>query len=246
MCLPVAAEPPQGNGPPGQADARARFSAGLAVISAPRPYAGASNDLRPVPMVELEVRRFYVRGIFVGYQVIDGGRIGLDLQVRPRFTGYEPDESPVLAGMAERRESIDAGLAVDWRLGSFELETSVAADVLGRSDGVEAGVDLSRRWFVAGRKAMLVPSLGVVWQSRNLVDYYFGVRPEEALPERPAYAASSAISPRAGFFATYRLSPRLSAVLVARVQRLADEIEASPIVDRRWGHFELAGISYTF
>jgi outer membrane protein len=136
---------------------------------------------------------------------------------------------------------------MDLELGAgFELDLTAMADVLGRSDGAEASIDVARRWFVGDRRGVLVPSLGVVWQSRDLVDYYYGVRPEEALADRPRYSGRSAVSPRAGVLVSWRLGPRVSATVMARVQLLADEIHSSPIVGRRWTHFELAGLTYRF
>ncbi len=239
LALPAAAQ-----GPP-QDDFR--WSLGAGVISSPRPYEGASNETRAIPLLELSYKRFYLQGIRAGYRLVDGDRVDVDLRVRAQFGGYEPSDSPKLAGMEERRETAEAGVAVEIGLGGrWGLELTAFADVLGRYGGGQASADLG--WGnVWGRGRFgLFPSVGLVWQSSELIDYYAGVRPEEARPDRPAFEGRSALNLDAGVTGFWRVAPRWRVTAVAQLQRLANEFEDSPIVDRRWGYFGLLGLTYEF
>lgn len=221
-----------------------RWAVGVGVISAPRPYVGASNRTIPIPLVELYYKRFFIQGIRFGYHLHSSERWTVDARVDTVFSGLDPDDSPFLDGMTERKGTLFGGLGVDWKIGRFDLELTAMTDLLGRSDGQEAAVDLSRQWTFGRYRWGVRPSLGVVWQSSSLVDYYFGVSPDEERPGRPAFAGRSAVNLHAGVLTFYRLAPRTSLIALVRWQRLDNEIGNSPIVDRRRGFFGLAGITY--
>jgi outer membrane protein len=229
---------------PSPATGETRWSLGLGVFSAPRPYVGADNQTRAIPLLDLEYKRFYFRGILAGVQLLASERFTLDVVGRAQFAGFEEKDSIFLAGMEERRETFELGLAASWRLGAFELEAGAFADVLGRSDGVQANLELTwKRIF--GRGAFgLFPGIGVVWQSSEFVDYYAGVRPQEALPGRPAFEGSSALNFGAGLQSFARLTERARLVGLARVQQLAGGYEDSPIIADRWTYFGLLGVAY--
>ncbi len=53
----------------------------------------------------------------------------------------------------------------------------------------------------------ILPSVGVVWQSSNMVDYYVGVTPEEARPGRPVFIGHSAVNFRTSLFGFFYFTP---------------------------------------
>jgi len=243
--LAIAAAVPAGaQGPPPQPGLR--WSLGLGVVSSPKPYRGADADIMPIPFLELSYKRFYFQGIRFGYKLADGDELDLDVRGRYRFAGYEEDDSEFLAGMAERQGTVDGGLALEWRRGRFGVSTSAFADLLGRSNGVEVAVDATWAQPLAGRKVLLTPGVGIEWQNAGLVDYYYGVRPDEALPERPAYEGDAMLTMRATLSLLWRASPRIAVLALVRADRLDDDVQDSPIVDERRAVFGLAGITYRF
>lgn len=222
------------------------WSLGLGVISSPRPYVGAGNSTRLIPILDLKYKRFYVRGILAGFEMVQGERFKLDLIGRAQFAGYEESDSSFLIGMEKRRESFELGLSSAWKFGPLQLEARAVADALGRSDGVQAGLDLTWSKIFGRGKAGLFPSVGVVWQDADFVDYYAGVRPEEALPERPAFEGSAALNYGAGVRGFASMSSRSQLVWLVRAQRLANEYENSPIIADRWTYFGLLGVTFRF
>jgi outer membrane protein len=219
---------------------------GIGVISAPRPYVGAGNETRAIPLIEFEYKRFYFRGIVAGFKVVDAERFSLDVIGRAQFAGYEEEDSDFLTGMEDRRETAELGLSAAWRIGRFEIEGTAAADALGRSDGAQVSVALTWNRIIGRGTAGIFPSIGLVWQDADFVDYYAGVRPEEALPSRPRFEGSSAINFGAGIRTFYRLTDRASWIVLVRAERLADQFSDSPIIDDRWGYFGLTGVTYRF
>ena len=223
-----------------------QWSLGLGVISSPRPYVGADNQTRAIPMLDLEYERFYFRGILAGFRVLEGGRFSLDIIGRGQFAGYDEEDSNFLAGMEERRETIEVGLSAAWELGEFELEATVAADALGRSDGAQASLELTWSKVFGRGKGGLFPGVGLTWQDADFIDYYAGVTPEEARSGRPAFEGSSALNLGAGLRGFFKVTDRARFVGLVRVERLANEYEESPIIDSRWGYFGLVALAYEF
>lgn len=228
-----------------------RWSLGLGVVSAPRPYVGATNEILVIPIVELSSGRWFVQGIRAGYRIAETPRTRLVAQARFRFSGLDPGDSPFLAGMARRRETVEAGLGFDWTVasalgGPVQLELRAFADALNRSGGTEASAGLAWRKALAGGRVLFSPSIGLAFQNEAAVDYYYGVRPEEARPGRPAYPGRAAFSSRASAFLAWRFSGRWSLTAAVSLEAFGDEITASPIVDRQNQTFVLLGVAYGF
>lgn len=240
-------------GPPADAGSGAeaaaseiRWSLGLGVISSPRPYVGARNSTRVVPLLELYYKRVFVQGIRAGLRITQQGPMTLDAIVGPRFLGYEEDESAFLSGMEERKSSVDVGLSLGWNRPRHGASIWFRHDVAGHSDGAQAGLDLYLRRAYSRGRFRLQPSIGIEWQDRATVDYYYGVLPEEARPDRSAYEPGSEINLSGGVLLVYGLNQRIALTSILRLRVLGDDIADSPIVDREVSYFGLLGLSYRF
>jgi MipA family protein len=235
------------DGPPAARPASdLRWSLGLGVISSPRPYVGVDNKITPIPLLELTYKNWYVQGIQAGYHFINTDKFTFDARVGFVFTSLDPDDSPELEGMNKRNPSVEAGFVFDWKPGKYRLSTSLYTDILGNSNGQQAATDLSRMWTFNRFQWGISPSIGVVWQSSNMVNYYVGVTPEEVRPGRPEFVGHSALNFRSGVFGFFHVTPRIRLTGLLRFQRLDNEISDSPIVDQSRGFFGLIGVTYQF
>ncbi len=223
-----------------------QWSLGLGWVSSPRPYVGTDNSVLPIPLLELYYKKLYVQGIRAGFHLFEKGDVTFDARARIVFAGLDPDDSPALDGIIERESSIEGGVALEWSPGKYLLSATAFTDLLGRSGGQQVGLDFSRAWTFARYRWGLTPSIGVIWQSSDFVDYYVGVTPEEARPGRPPFQGESAFNFRASVLAFYRLTTRVNLVGLLRVQRLDGEISSSPIVDETRTYFGLLGVTYRF
>jgi MipA family protein len=214
----LAAEPPP------------RWTFGALAIDRDAPYRGYDEALLIVPLIRFEGERAYLRGLRGGFVLLRDGGFEFGPFVQVRGDGYDAEDSDFLAGMDDRERSLEAGLAASWRRERFgQVELSAATDVLDRSGGHELEASYSALFRAAG--FTFVPQLAVKWQSGDLVDYYYGVRADEALPGRPAYRARAAVVPELSLLATRPLARQWT--LFARVGHswLPGEIADSPIVD---------------
>jgi outer membrane protein len=223
-----------------------QWSLGIGGFSSPRPYVGAENSTLVAPLIEVNWKKFYVQGIQAGYTFFDTDDFSLDARAGIVFNGLDPDDSEELEGMNKRRPSIEGGLVFGWKPGKYRLNTAAYTDMLGRSYGQQVSVDFSRMWTFNRYQWGFTPSIGLVWQSSNFVDYYYGVTPEEARPGRPPFEGHSVVNFRSSLFAFFFVNMRVRLVGLIRVQRLDNEISDSPIVDQKRGIFATLGVTYRF
>lgn len=242
--LPAAAQPPQGAAEGGRGGPPDGWSLGVAVISSPEPYVGADDDVMVVPALSVTRGRFSFRGIGAAWTLGEWGDVKAEALLRARFAGYDADDSPFLTGMEDRRMSADLGLELAWERERFGLKLTPTVDVLGRSDGTEVTLEA----FVPFRfgPVRLEPRVGVVWASADLADYYYGVRPDEARPGRPAYRPGSTLNGTAGVFVFSPIRGRVLFQGFLSFERLGSEIEDSPIVSDATALTAFAAVSYQF
>lgn len=208
------------------------------------PYRQADDDSLLVPFVQYEGERVYFRGLNLGYRLNPGADIEVDVVARARLDGFEAEDSPVFAGMAERERSLELGAAARRSLGPGQIEFSAFADALDRSGGQE--LDLAWRGDFGRGPFRVLPELALRWQSADLVDYYFGVRASEATAARPAYRAGSALVPRAALNLRAPLNGAWSVFARLSYDRLPDAVTDSPLVDRSSERRLFLGLVYGF
>jgi len=217
---------------------------GGGVVVKSKPYAEVDAKVYPVPLFAYEGERLYVWGVRGGYRLFSQRGVSIGPILQPRFDGYDSDDSPVLAGMRDRKWSAEGGVGVQalTRVGLFGL--SVVTDLLGRHRGQELDFSYTILFPLAGFD--IIPTAGVRYKSEDLIDYYYGVRPEEARPGRPAYAGEAATDPYLRLALRRKLSDRWSLLGAVQYEWLSDKIADSPIVDKDYEVSFLAGILYSW
>ena len=146
------------------------LSVGAGVIFAPRPYVGASEEVIPIPVINIRYKWLFAEGIRGGAQFLRQGKLAGNVYLQANFEGLKADGSPFLAGMENRSKSADAGVEVVYRAHPVGFRVNLLTDVLGRNSGQEfilqavTGAPLGSRGF-------LLASIGPRWISANRVDY---------------------------------------------------------------------------
>jgi outer membrane protein len=86
----------------------------------------------------------------------------------------------------------------------------------------------------------------MTYRSRQLNDYYYGVRSDEVIPSRPEYDVGDSIGLLAALRLNYRLNEQWSVMAMSSIQWLGSEITNSPIVEKDYMASLLLGIMYRF
>jgi outer membrane protein len=222
----------------------AEWFVGAGAIVVSKPHAGVEAKTYAIPLFGYEGERLYLRGIVGGYRLFKGERWSLGPVLRPRFEGYDAADSTTLAGMKDRDASLDAGAEWSWRADWGLIGVSLVTDVLGKHHGQELELSYTALFPYAGFE--FVPSAALRWRSSNLVDYYYGVRAEEAAAGRPAYEPDDTITPLARLMVRRKLSEKWSALGAVQYEWFGSEITDSPIVEDDYIVSFMLGLTYTF
>jgi MipA family protein len=169
-------------------------------------------------------------------------RLGLGVSVH---SGYNPYHEADLAGMDGRRSSLDAGVNASWRTSLVDVGLSYAHDVGDASNGDTASFRVSHG-FQINPRLRLTPNIVARWESLKVVDYYYGVRPDEVLPDRPAYQGRETTNLVTGLSADYRLTQSWSLLGDVRTTHFGSGITDSPIVERKESTWGFVGAGWHF
>ncbi len=221
--------------------------AGLGIAVVDLPYKGIDSDVIAVPIIYFERGNFFLRGLKTGFSLYKDDAIRLDALLAGRIAGYDSGDSSNLEGMDDRRWSLDGGMEFKWNLPYFEnssFSLSFLHDLLSRYKGSEMETRFAK--LFEAKPLFIKPSLGVSWQSSELVRYYYGVKDSEQTANRSSYYPGSALNYIAGLDTYLYFSPQWALILRTECSFLDSEIKKSPIVDRDYALNFVFGVTRKF
>ncbi|MBN1816403.1 MAG: MipA/OmpV family protein [Sedimentisphaerales bacterium] len=227
-----------------QQDTTPTLQAGPGVVISGKPYKGMDSDVFPIGIVFYESRLWSIRGTELGYRLFNDGAFDLKAIARWRFDGYDEDDSSSLDGMANRHMTVDGGVSASWYGDWGAITASFVNDLLGEHDGQEVRAGYSRRFTWA--PVTVTPSIGLRWQSDQVIRYYYGVEGDEVRPGRTWYRPNDTVTPYAGISLSYDLQGPWSIFASMRYEWLTSDIADSPIVDDHHTLSFFAGLLYEF
>lgn len=130
--------------------------------------------------------------------------------------------------LRNRRMAGLAGFEYSINLGKFDIQAQYLSDFTGIHDGDEARISLAKHW--ASGRHHVITSVGAIWQSDEVMNYYYGVTSAEA-DERGVYETDAAVSAIARLDWNYQLTERWDLRLLASYRRLPNEISDSPLIN---------------
>ena len=120
----------------------------------------------------------------------------------------------------------------------------ILGDITGTHEGYEARAQYEVPYMV--NRLLIAPAVGVSWLDDALVDYYYGVRVDEATSTRSQYTGGSTANVFVDFTMGYILSDRMELLAGIKYVRLGENIEASPIVDKNYETSAFSAVQYKF
>lgn len=213
------------------ADDATHWGLGVAGSVSQSPYAGDENRKRALPLLFVENDWLRIAGAGIDVKLPSAGPVTFDLRLAYSFDGYKNGDAPILDGMAQRKHSVMGGGVVTWHDPIADISFETLADVSGHSKGLTARLSAEHPFRFGALE--LRPRVAARWMDSNYVDYYYGVRADEATAVRPAYDAKAALNLETGVRASYAFAPHQMGFLDVGAQRLGNEIADSPLVGRR-------------
>lgn len=233
LLLSVAAPSAFANEIPTTAEPDQPLVLGLGVVYRDKVYQAYDDDEKwqPIPLIIWENDKFFFRATTAGWKLVSNETWEVAAIAEFRGDGYDSDDATILEGMSDRDQALDAGAHLIWRAGNgFGLKALWVADVSNKHEGYE----IRGEAFYAKKigNFLLRPSISVVQQSDDTVDYYYGVRSGEAIAGiRPFYRADEETNFRAQLAVNWNPGGSNWQILFGgRVDALGDEIDDSPIV----------------
>ena len=141
------------------------------------------------------------------------------------------DQPPILDvdQLDDRELGVFAGLEYAYYFNRWALSTQILHDIRSIHDGIELRTALSRDFSYEAHRFEF--ATGLVWQSAEIVDYYYGLSANEVPSERFVYEASSDVTP---FFKAnwkWRLNKKWHIQFTLHHRWFEDEITNSPLVE---------------
>lgn len=171
----------------------------------------------------------FIHGSSIGLRKFNDAGFNWGGFAKIQTLGYGSNESEALLGMRRRSWTIEGGLLVGTRLGPVRADVLASADMANEHNGYEVALQVA--WPFGGDTHIVVPELKLNYQSDKLLNHYFGVRPDEALPGRPAYLPGAATTITGSLEWSWRFSRRWYLDTTVSVDLLPDEVTNSPVVD---------------
>lgn len=207
-----------------------QWGLGLVTLYDRKPYRSFDNKAKVLPFIFHESRWVSLIGPTLDLKLLSTESLSFSARLHYAGDGYEADDSPYLAGMAERKSSFWAGGASSLNTGLATVSVELLGDASGKSKGKRASLSIERE-FKAG-DFDVTPRLALHRFDGKYVNYYYGVRADEATPTRGYYLGKAATNVEAGVRIGYSLAPQHQLSLDLSTTRLGAGIKASPLVER--------------
>jgi len=230
-------------------DVKQKVTIGLGPYIQSQPYEGVKDILVPSPVIFFDNGIFYMRwsrgGVYFLGQKSDTLSWGFSLTAQPRPFGYKPSDAPILAGMQERKNTLEGGLAFSASYkGKSYIEMMLLTDLLQKHDSwlfkTEIGDEYTFGAFT------FYPSLIIMYQSSQFLDYYYGVKANETTSTRAKYIAGDGYEIGAQTYIKYPINKQYSFLINLRVDAISQSAKSSPIVTDNYIYSGLFSLIYTF
>lgn len=231
---------------PGAACA-ADFSAGLGGGYASSPYKQHDGTILPFLPLFYEGERFYLNAFGAGAFIWKGEMQDISVGLSYSALAFDSDKTDDtrLQKLDDRHATILASAQYRLRTGFGHLGLRVSRDILGKSDGFSA--ELSYMYPFEFGSVRLSPGAGMRWDSKEQVDYYYGVSGTEARKSGlNRYRPDGAFSPYVSLAAQWAFADKWSLNAGGEVLFLGSEIQDSPMVDKARTFSVGIALNYTF
>ncbi len=204
---------------------------------------GDQNQTSVLPYVDFNYGRMFARIDTFGIKTIPLGYGHVELIGRFSQDGIDTN-TPSLAGLTKREDSLPIGIGTlqVTPIGGFMLNAfhDVNASRGNIFEAIYGGkVELSR--------VKLYPLVGMEYRSREYVNYYYGVSPQEAANSSYAtYQPDGATNSLIALIADITLTDDYHLHLYARRKWLGDAIRHSAMVDKAYLDTAYVAVSYRF
>ena len=202
-------------------------------------YRGDGMRIDVLPIYLYEGEHLYLHSNRLGLKFNLDPTSRFDVFVSRRLEGTPVNQVPAsLSGIDLRTTETDAGFSYEVLSASGRIFVEYLRDTSHTSAGGEAKLGLVGDGSRGGLR--LMPYAVLSARNGSLNNYYYGVRPAEDTPDRPAYTAGSGVNTTLGVNARYDLTRHWHLFGALSATWWPKTVRDSPIVDLK--SVQLAGM----
>lgn len=217
---------------------------GLATVAGDKGYKDVGITNTTLPFIYYETENFQLLGPTFGYAFSKSEDLKLSFIGQYRLDGYKEDDGDIFDGMESRSDSLDLGLSAEYETIAGDVSLAFLQDAINEHEGHELSLTYAAPYFFSS--AMLKPYIKLIRQSDDLVDYYYGVRKDEARANREYYRAKATTNFETGVQASYQYGRHHNFITYASYTAYGSEIKDSPLVDKSGSFNLILGYMYVF
>lgn len=230
-------------------DENGTWSVGVGTIVQNSPFAGEKTNITPIPMIDYSSKNIFIRGLRAGYHFktvksFPEGGFFLNGFLSPRMR----------PGDSRQKVTLDGGLSGGYQ-SIFGGLTLTAQQNLAGGAGTELSIGYGLRLGPRSQKYAFMPNINLIWQSKGLSNYMWGVDQEtfektlanpDELTLNPYQLNSSVLNYQASMTFVYKVDDNWNLMTLGTLTALDDKITANPAVERQLDYGFIFGLSYTF
>lgn len=196
--------------------------------------------------------RFNLTQETLTYRFLNRNKFHIEALAKSEARGFEAKNDALLSGMGDRDESLDLGLRAGYQTPYGLISLDATKDISTTHDGHEADLRIGPDFYsesplkIGNSRFGLGLVAGVKWQSDDVVDYYYGVKDNEATADRAMYKGSAAVTPYIGLDGKVNITKKITLTGSAIYMDRPNEITDSPLVDKDHDLSLNAGFTYWF
>lgn len=222
---------------------------GVAGMFLSSPYKQHDSTIFPFPMVHIEAKHVYVRGLSAGAMLWtddnDLNELSIGLALGLQHFDNNSTNNAQLAHLNDRDMTLDAYIQYILRSKVGHIGVRLGHDTLGNADGF-----LFNAYYkipIPLGNVTLTPGLGFNFESEKRVEYYYGVSHGEANRSGLAYYnPNGAFTPYASIEASVKVNDLVKVFASGNVNFLSNEIKDSPMVNENNTYGLTLGVTYSF
>ncbi len=217
---------------------------GLGVGFSTNPFKGVNNKTMPFPEITYQNGNFTLDFNGIGYTVYSQEGCEINLLGSWRSAPYDSTDSAYLKGMENRNFVIEGGVSLTTETPIGSIGIVAMSDVTNNHKGQSVAVQYSLPF--GSEDWAIEPVIGVNWESKKVIGYYYGVRHSEVRDDRAFYDGKSTFTPFIGLNGGVKISANVYLQGGINYEFLGSGITDSPLIDDSYVLAGSLSLSYSF
>ncbi len=217
---------------------------GLGVGFSTNPFKGVNDKTMPFPVITYQNGNFNLDFNGIGYTVYSSEGCEITLLGSWRSAPYDSTDSSYLKGMENRNFVIEGGASLTGETPIGSVGIVAMSDVTNNHNGQYVTVQYSLPF--GSESWGIEPVIGVNWESKKIIGYYYGVRHSEVRDDRAFYDGKSTFTPFIGLNGGLKISDNIYLQGGVNYEFLGNGITESPLIDDKYVLSGSLSLSYSF